>query len=244
MLVYLYDGSFEGLLTSVYEAYYVERPGNIVKEEHYMMDLLDRTVHVDTDVEKASKVSGAILEKLSNDVFIHVLYAYLAEDKESAMAIYEFLRYAFKAGSKVIDFESHDKVSKLLKLSRGVTRESHRLLGLIRFMKLDNGIYYCRFEPTYNLLTLLAPHFSNRMADQSWVIHDVKRGIAAFYDQKKWYINDLEGNIDASLAGDEQLFQDLWKEYFKRIAIKERINPKLQRQMMPKKYWKHLIEIE
>ena len=41
---------------------------------------------------------------------------------------------------------------------------------------------------------------------------------------------------------DEELFQKLWKEYFKAINIKERNNPKLHRQNLPARFWKHLTE--
>ncbi|MFW6294603.1 MAG: DUF4130 domain-containing protein, partial [Halanaerobium sp.] len=34
----------------------------------------------------------------------------------------------------------------------------------------------------------------------------------------------------------------LWKSFFSAVSIKNRLNPKLQRQFMPKKYWKYLIE--
>jgi probable DNA metabolism protein len=44
------------------------------------------------------------------------------------------------------------------------------------------------------------------------------------------------------MAEDEKLFQEMWKTYFKSIAIKERINPKLHKQNMPVRYWKHLTE--
>ena len=43
-------------------------------------------------------------------------------------------------------------------------------------------------------------------------------------------------------AEDEQLFQQLWRTYFKTIAIKERINPKLHRQNLPVRFWKYLTE--
>jgi len=34
----------------------------------------------------------------------------------------------------------------------------------------------------------------------------------------------------------------MWKEYFKTIAIKERINPKLHRQHLPVRFWKYMTE--
>ncbi|MDD3778627.1 MAG: DUF4130 domain-containing protein, partial [Proteiniphilum sp.] len=53
----------------------------------------------------------------------------------------------------------------------------------------------------------------------------------------------LGGKLDEEMmAADEKLFQELWKGYFKAMTIKERINPRLQRQHMPKRFWKYLTE--
>ena len=40
----------------------------------------------------------------------------------------------------------------------------------------------------------------------------------------------------------DQLFQDLWRTYFKAICIKERMNPKKQLSDMPRRYWKYMTE--
>ena len=53
----------------------------------------------------------------------------------------------------------------------------------------------------------------------------------------------VTGMLDESLMdGDEQLFQSLWKTYFKAICIKERLNPRKHTQDMPVRYWKYLPE--
>jgi len=44
------------------------------------------------------------------------------------------------------------------------------------------------------------------------------------------------------LAEDEKLFQRLWKQYYKSISIQERKNPKVHRQLLPKRFWKYLPE--
>ena len=38
--------------------------------------------------------------------------------------------------------------------------------------------------------------------------------------------------------------QLLWKNYFRALAIPQRINECQQRHMMPRRYWKHLTEME
>jgi probable DNA metabolism protein len=44
------------------------------------------------------------------------------------------------------------------------------------------------------------------------------------------------------MAEDEDLFQKMWKSYYKSMTIKERINPKLHRQNMPRRFWRYLTE--
>jgi len=74
------------------------------------------------------------------------------------------------------------------------------------------------------------------------VIHDIKRGIGALYNKKEWVIKDVEITDPIMIKEDEEEYQELWKEYFKHIAIETKINPKLQKRNMPMRYWKHLIE--
>jgi len=55
--------------------------------------------------------------------------------------------------------------------------------------------------------------------------------------------NFKDGKLNEKLmAEDEKQFQELWKGYFNSMTIKERINPKLHRQNLPKRYWKYLTE--
>ena len=44
------------------------------------------------------------------------------------------------------------------------------------------------------------------------------------------------------LSADDELFQQLWRTYFKAICIRERINPKKQLSDMPRRYWKYMTE--
>lgn len=44
------------------------------------------------------------------------------------------------------------------------------------------------------------------------------------------------------LCQDDQLFQELWRTYFKAICIRERMNPRKQAADMPRRYWKYMTE--
>jgi len=242
-LIYIYDGSFEGLLTAIYEAYYRrEQPDSIVSGQALQKDLFSREVIIKTDSEKADKVYHSIRQKISQSALRHVYYVYLSDMEQAGTYIYKYLRLGWKIGKDIDRYLSLDEVLQVHNISRKVGNEKHRMLGLVCFRCLQGNIYYASIEPDYNIVGLIAPHFAKRLSDQKWVIHDLKRNLAAMYNTKEWIIAELDANIRVAFEKEERDFQQLWKQYFQSIAIKDRINPRLQKSNMPMKYWKHLIE--
>ncbi|SES82004.1 probable DNA metabolism protein [Natronincola peptidivorans] len=245
MIDYIYDGSFEGLLTAIYEAYYrKEKPEKIIAKGDIQEDLFVSYLHIETEEEKAEKVYNAIRDKISPIALKNVFYGFLSEDVDAGTFIYRYLQLGFKAGEKIDQYHTHEAVFQLHKISRRVGKEAHLMLGIIRFQKLKGELYYAVIEPQYNITALVAPHFAKRLASENWVIHDKKRNIASLYNKNQWIIT--EGNLQGEIVlDDEELqYQEMWQQYFKNIAIKTRINPKLQRNYLPKRYWKHLIEMK
>ncbi len=242
-MVILHDGQFTSLLSAIYDAYYVYKHDcTIFQDTDYTPDLLEETVMVFTQSDKADKVAKSIVTKLGKEVFEHLLYAFYAEDKESSNSIYQFLKYAFVKGPDVIQYRSHPQVNPMLKHYQRVTREGHRMLGLIRFVEMETGLLVSQFESDTFLLPLLSSHFLNRMTNENWMLHDLKRGLASVCNGTTWSIIELDSTDMLKLSNNELHYQELWQIYFVHIAIKERKNSKLQSQMMPKKYWKYLIE--
>lgn len=243
-VIYLYDGTFEGLITSVYDGFYSEtKPTAIIDSEKYIPTFFDKSVTIYTDQIKAGKVIEAIRSKLGEAVLETVMYAFFSEDPNVGTIIYRFAKVAFKLGPSCIEYRAHEDIGPLLDLYRKVCRDSHLLLGLIRFVELDNGILYSQFEGTYDVLTILGSHFFGRLSGENWVLHDLKRSKAVICDGESWIIKDVTVPDNITLNDRELLFQNLWKTYFKHIAIQERVNPKLQMNNMPKKHWKYLIEM-
>ncbi len=57
MISYIYDGSFDGLLTSIYDAFYSDiKPENIVSQDQYVENFLAEKIYIKTDIIKATKV--------------------------------------------------------------------------------------------------------------------------------------------------------------------------------------------
>ncbi|MDR0541581.1 MAG: DUF4130 domain-containing protein, partial [Dysgonamonadaceae bacterium] len=98
---------------------------------------------------------------------------------------------------------------------------------------------------------LCAGFFQDRYADQRWLIYDSRRNFGLYYDLKKTEIVRFEQPPASLQTGkivreqqdeDEKAFQDLWKEYLQAITIQPRKNLRLQRQFMPRRFWKYLVE--
>lgn len=242
MINYVYDSTFEGLLTGVHRAYYYrENPENIITYDEVQNNFLIENIYIKTDNEKFKSVYDAIDRKISSEVLRRVFYCYLSELPGSGKLILEYIRLGFKIGSNIDEHLANDIVRNIDNLYKKVSRERHRLLGLTRFKEIENGILYARVEPDHNVIALIMPHFARRMRSENFVIHDLKRNIAAIYDGNEWIIRDIDVK-DIIMIKKEEEYQTLWKTYFSAISIEGKTNPRLQKNNMPRRYWKHLIE--
>lgn len=247
MINYIYDGSFEGLLTAIYDSYYKIKPDNIIPSRHFNENFLYESIDIMTDIEKFNKVYASIKRRISETALENVYYAYLSEIENISNYIYEYLKFGFRVGGDLDSFLADPRVFNVHKAVRKVTGERHRLLGLLRFKKLKSDIYYASIEPDHNVLPILTPHFAERMSDQNFIIHDIKRSMAAVYDKRNWVIKHIYKSQDTppssfSVKEDSLDYEDLWKNYYKHISIESKRNINLQKQHMPKRYWAHLTE--
>ena len=243
MITYIYDGSFEGLLTCIYDAFYeVEKPDDIVSEMNYVENFLVEKVYIKTDMIKSEKVYEAIENKISHESLKRVFYAYLSELPQSEIMILKYLRLGFQIGPDVNMNLANEHVLNMDNLYKKVGKERHRLVGLLRFKKVKNNILYAQVEPDHNVIALVAPHFQARLSNENFIIHDTKREIAIFYNRDQWVIKDIEIPDPFLVRDMEENYEDLWRVYFNAISIKRKTNIKLQKRNMPMRYWKHLTE--
>ncbi|MDP4092025.1 MAG: TIGR03915 family putative DNA repair protein [Bacillota bacterium] len=242
-MIYIYDGSFNGLLTAVFEAYYRhEEPAEIRTVINHQINILDDTSYIATDTDKASRVYEAIVLKISEYCLQDIYYTYLSNFEDSGTLVYRYLKLGFSVGKKLNMYQAHESVIAVRNIVYKVMGERHRLLGLLRFSKLDCGVYYAPVSPDHNVLELLAPHFAERMGDQDWIIHDTKRKTAAVCKSGTWYMTDFDSNQYDMVKENEADYQAFWSSYYKNINITERSNINLQKRNMPVRYWKYLTE--
>lgn len=239
----IYDGSFPGLLTAIYQAFKARiKIAGIILEEEYQAGLFSNKIIVETELDKSDKVYEAVKDKISPKSLRKIYRVYLSETENSGLLIYQYLQLGFRMGKKIDSYLHNDIVARVNKIDRKVSKEAHLLLGLLRFRKIQGGVFYAPFEPDYNIITLLAPHFVRRLPDQDWIIHDRKRMLAAIYNREEWVLTELDSLPEPKITEEEKYYQALWQSFYKNVAIESRKNPRLQAQFMPRRYWDYLIE--
>jgi probable DNA metabolism protein len=251
MLYFIYDNTFEGLLTCVFEAFNRrEFPQKIVKTD-ILPPMFTESFEVITDTLKSERVLNALRKKISPSALRMLFIVFLSERDGIEIVIFRYIQKAVMAKKSIeMNFADAD-VLELSKIYKKVIREEERVRQFVRFQKTADNIYFALIEPIYNVLFLTADFFKTRYADQQWIVYDIRRKYGLFYD-----LNTVEtvcfNSLDISLATgninpekldeSEPAFENLWRDYLKAITIRERINPKLQRQYMPVRFWKYLTE--
>lgn len=250
---FVYDKSFDGLLTCVFDSYLLKtRPMRLLAPDEPVPLFCVVTQTVTTDEHKASRVWAHLEKKMSNEALHSLTVSWLADSISDVDEL--IFRYICKMidAPKTIETNFGDAdVLRLAQVYKQVCGERLRMLQFLRFQKTADGIYFAAFEPRHNVLPLTLDHFRDRFADQQWIIYDLQRQYGYMYDLHD--VNRVtfgadnkfgsDGNLDKSIMdADEQLFQSLWRTYYKSIAIESRRNPRKMKQDMPVRYWKHLTE--
>ncbi len=242
---YIYDGTFYGLMTTIARILErTDRPTRIQPVHDNTADIFATPTRIETVEFVAEELLFQIRNDISELAYDHVVYTFLSEHQNSEMIIYHYILKGFEMGNKVDFLLTDEWVRQAHALTRKVEREVHRFKGFVRFRQLADGTYYSTIEPDYNILPLIMPHFVRRLADQNWIIHDLKRNKAAIYNQKSVCLSDISLYKDLVFSQGDEEHKKLWQTYYQTIGIKERENPKLRQQFMPKKYQKHLVELD
>ena len=204
--------------------------------------------------------------ELSINAFDAFVHAWMSELPIEA----EIIRYGRRvlaapdrqsAERAAVDRSDPDTLT-VLNAALKVQHEIHRMLGLLRFFPDQEGIslptvgeckeigyttppsaactYLARCSPDHFVLPALGEHFTGRFGETAWAIIDEKRGLCLSRLPGKQAIIHA-GNGFSAASGDE--WEDLWRHYHKTINNESRNNPQLQRQLMPKRYWKYLPEM-
>ncbi len=249
--VLICEDSQEGIFTAVYEAY----AWKLDREHVYLqigeegnLRLFAEYRKVEPDREKSAKVAATIIRKMGEEVYWDICCVLASEDIEKAQAVYCTLKNALdrKQYRNVFSNVKAPYIQKAFEMARNTNGEVHHLYGFIRFQELENGILYAKIGPKNNVVTLLIPHFANRYPLENFIIHDELRQIFVLHPaQKECFVVTGEEALHFQLPGnskEEEYFQSLFVKFCHTIAIKERKNLELQRNMLPLRFQEYMVE--
>ena len=257
MLVYVFDNTLDGLLTAVFDSFFLHQQPDMLLSQGSQLPLFADEPHlVATNTEKAGRVWKGLEKHLSKDGLRMITISWLSEEHSLNQPLFNFICKVFRlpTGSGIERNASDLDVLEVRNTCRRVLHEQLRMKQFIRFQKAKDGTYLAVVSPDHNVLPLITNHFQDRFNDQPWLIYDAKRHYGYYYDGKTTMHVTFEneaavpfdlsnGKLDAEvLSNDDALFQHLWRTYFKAICIKERMNPKKQLNDMPRRYWKYMTE--
>jgi probable DNA metabolism protein len=251
MQVFVYDGSYEGLLTAIFNVYECKIETVTLVPAHQPMPSLFSDSHiVQTDKDKSDRVWKGLDQHISKAAVDDLYVAFLAGTKGIEDTILQYIQYVFSNKNSVERDYSHPAVLTIIQTVKKVRREKHRMEAFVRFQLTKDQLYYAVVQPDFNVLPLISDHFEKRYADQRWMIYDTLRKYGIYYDLQTVqevsidFKTDLqEGERITTLYDEkEELYQHLWKTYFDSVNIAARKNMTLHIRHMPRRYWKYLPE--
>lgn len=238
MTVLIYDGTWEGFLSAVFERFRRGFDGFSIRREGTDA-LLFPVETTAVSAERAGRVERG-MAKLGTDTPERLYTAWLSEHEGIDDAIAGFMRIGFDEGIDPKIHALHPDVRAVDKAFRQVGWEAQRMRQFVRFVEVQ-GIFVADIEPLYNVLTLIADHFHGRFNDQRLMIRDLQRRVALVSETRGWVLCGLEKDELQPLPNDGA-FESLWRGYFKAIANPARKNLRLQQQFIPLRYRAHLTE--
>ena len=242
-MILLYDGTFEGFLSLVYEVYYKKlKPTKIYKTLPNEI-LFEEILEINSSKESGIKVLNAIKTKFPKEILEKILNIFMCDSKEFEMALLEYIVIGFKDSKQLYNI-NNSCVFYLNNLEKELFRVTHKLTGFIRFKELEDKTLYAKIESKFNVVYFLGRHFLKRFNNQNFIIHDINRKLAFVKIKNDYSIKEVAFFDEPIYSSNEQKFQKLWKSFFSGVTINERTNLKLQTQMVPLLYRTYMSEFK
>lgn len=247
------EDSLEGIFSGIYQAYLLKKPHEqihiqIGAEENIRLFAVYQECAVNE--EWAVKVARTIGNKFGGEAYLAICRALASPEQDKGEAIYKTVVAGLnmQRPGEVMGNLKNPYVHRVFELARFTANEAHYHVEFLRFRELENGILYAPIGPKNNLITFIVPHFADRLPLENFVIHDDVRNIFAVHPAgKDWYLvtgNEGMEALQHCFSQGEKRYSELFEHFFHTIAIKERRNLGLQRNMLPLRYRKYMTEFE
>lgn len=245
------EDSLEGVFTGIYNAYLMKKPHKQVhllvsEEDNYRLFAVYKQCPVEE--HKAAKVARTIVREFGEETYLAFCRALATSEEDKAEAVYRTVVTGFGMKNKraLMGHLSDPYVHRVFELARNVANEAHHHVEFLRFCELKGGVLLAQIGPKNNIVTFITPHFADRLPLENFVIQDENRNIFAVHPSgKDWFLVTGQEGMKISempVSEGEEKYGELFCHFFHTIAIKERKNIGLQRNMLPIRYRKYMTE--
>lgn len=240
--VYLYDGSFDGFLSCVFDSYvYREEPAHFWDQDSREPTLFP-VRDIPTDPAHAERVRMG-LGRVSPEALWLVIRGFLTCAPDREVILFRFIRRLMVQGRPLLRQLTDDTVLPLRNAVRHLEGEVHLLKGFVRFSDFE-GLLAGEIRPKNRVLPLLRPHFCDRMYNETFLLYDRAHREALVHRPGQWAILPMASFRMAAPSQEEAQYRRLWKRFYDTVEIRERHNPKLRRTHMPQRYWETMTEFQ
>src|SRR4051812_27110017 len=127
MVTVVYDGTFEGWLTAVFEVFeYKFTDVEITTKDRFQSNVFHRHHESIFDPNKSSRVWKGLAGKMSAAALSQIYKAFLSEDKGIEQVLLQYVQYAFSKAQTIESDYSNSAVLTVVQTAKKVHREKHR----------------------------------------------------------------------------------------------------------------------
>lgn len=261
MIVYRCENSMESIFTAIYRAYEERRDHSKTRidlEEDYY--LFAEYIPVAAEAGKAQKVARSVRKRFGEKDYLTLCYALASYKPQKGQAVYQTIVKAISGrwpAGRIFEHLADRDVYESFAMARETKNELHHMMGFLRFQEMKNGILYAQFRPKNDLMIFLLEHFADRFPMENFLILDRQRKLYGIHPAgKDWYLAYREQethdegekgeeeflNVEAEYSVQEEKIQLLFRQFVKSIAIEERKNETLQKQLLPLRFRPFMCE--
>ena len=240
-MIFIYDGSFEGFLSLVYDVYYKKITPTSISKTMPNSLILDEIYECEYNETKSLKVLEALKLKFKKENFATILNIFMCDESEFEMALLEYIILGFKEQNNLQNI-NYPSIFEIKNLQKELFRNVHKMSGFLRFEELEDGTLYAKVESKFNLVYFLGQHFAKRFNNQNYFIHDIDRKLVFIHSKEFKGVKKVADFEIPTLSKDEQKFKNLWQTFFESVSIESRKNKKLQQSLVPFLYRTYMSE--
>ncbi len=193
--ILIYDGSFNGFLTTVFRAFDEQiQVADIQKNGITQKGLFSDTETIFTQMDNAKSVWNGIQSK-SHIAIRNIYFAFLSEQKDIEIVLYKYIKKLFSPADMLSLNFTDDLASRIIQLAKTVGKEKQHMESSIAFNQTADAVHFGLIRPDNDILPLISRHYRFQMSDKPWLIYDSKRNYGLYYNLKT--ITFISLDVDA-----------------------------------------------